>query len=700
MPYIVGVDVGGTFTDASAVSMDTGEVYTAKARSTPSDLTVGLLDALSFLAERAGESLESFLADTIKFAHGTTQTSNVVFTWKGARTALITTKGFGDELHIMRARGRVAGLSLAARRHLRTTNKPPQIVPPPLVREVPERVDHRGRVLLPLTADQVVPVVDELVADGVEAIAVCLLWSSEYPDHELLVERVVRERAPHVYVSTAHRLAPVVGEYERATTAVINAFVGPTVGRYLEVVERELRERKLEAPLLILQANGGVAQARETVPVNTIESGPAAGMAATRSLAHATGHANVIATDVGGTTFKVGVVVDGQLSSARETIINQYSLLMPMVDVVSIGAGGGSIAWADGRRLRVGPMSAGADPGPACYGWGGDRPTVTDADVVLGFLNPDRFLGGRIRLQPERAREALRAGVAEALFDGDVVRAAAGVRTVVDAQMGDLIHKATLERGWDPRRFILAAYGGAGPVHACGYARAIDVRTIVVPASATVYSAYGAAASDIQHTLQRSVRPELLGDDAALRSAYRELADEAKDLVLRQNVTEDKLHMVWWADMRYERQLHDVRVTVPPDTDGGNLSTLLQDAFQERYEMLYGVGALLRDARIELLRVGIDAVGQIAKPPLTEFTLASPDAVPALDGTRPIFWPDLGEWVETETYDGEHLRPGNKIRGPAVIEQLGTTVVVPKDADAEIDALGNTFIHLGGAANS
>lgn len=700
MPYLVGIDIGGTFTDAAAVSTEDGRIYAAKARSTPDDLVEGLLESLNGLAEQIGASVEDLLRETVKFAHGTTQTSNVIFTWRGARTGLITTRGFADEVLIMRARGRVAGLPLSARRHLRATDKPPEIVPRDLIEEVSERIDHRGRVILSLSEREAIRAVESLVARGVEAIAVALLWAPENPEHELLLERVIRERAPDIYVSLSHRLAPVLGEYERTATAVVNAFVGPTVEGYLARLDQRLRDMGLREPLLILQASGGVVQAEQTVPVNTIESGPAAGMIAVKALSEATGHRNIIATDVGGTTFKVGLLVDGEWSMAPETIINQYSLLIPMIDLVSIGAGGGSIAWADDGRLRVGPLSAGSDPGPAAYGWGGTKPTVTDADVVLGFLNPDCFLGGRVRLRPDLAERAVKEHVADPLFEGDVIRAAAGVRSVVDAQMADLVRKTTIERGHDPRAFVLMAYGGAGPVHAAAYARNLGVRTILIPQGATVYSAYGAAVSDIRLSLQRSVRGELLDDTGELARAYSVLEAEAQALLERQKVERSDVRLQRWADVRYERQLHDVRVTLPRDLPEEALAKAIRKEFEARYRVLYGSGAVLRGGRMRLLRIGVEAVGVIPKPPLPVLEPVWSDTEPAPIGARPIFWPEASEWVETPIYDGATMRAGHRVLGPAVIEHPGTAIVVPAGTVAQVDRFGNTVLDLAGGISA
>lgn len=676
------------------VDVATGATATAKVRTTPVDLTAGVLAALELAAAEAGAGLGDLLAATVKLAHGTTLTSNVMFTWSGARTGLLATRGFGDEILIMRARGRVAGMGLAERRHYRATDKPPRIVAPELIEEVGERVDHHGRALVPLTRAEAERAIDALLSRGVESVAVALLWSPANPAHELLLEQVLQKRAPAVHVSLSHRLAPVLGEYERTATAVVNAYVGPTVTAYLRQLADRLREHGLQRPLLVLQANGGVAQVDETVAVNTVESGPAAGLVAAKALMDAAGYRNVIATDVGGTTFKVGLLVDGEWSFAPEAVVNQYTLLVPMIDLVSIGAGGGSIAWVDETRLRVGPRSAGADPGPAGYGWGGTEPTVTDADLVLGFLNPERFLGGRLRLRPDLAEKAIGERVADRLFGGDVERAAAGIRRVVDAQMGDLVRKMSIERGHDPRRFVLLAYGGAGPLHAAAYARHVGVRQVVVPSAATVFSAFGAAASDLRHSLQRSAPGQLPGDLQAIGTAYATMEEDARALLARQGVSAPCMRLHRWADMRYARQLHDVRVPVPAGVVDTAFADAVRQAFTEQYAALYGASAVLDKLSVRLLRLGIEAVGLIDKPSLPVADLVGPDPAAAEERSRPVYWPEAGRRLPTRVYDGLRLRPGNALEGPAVLELPGTTIALPPGDRATIDRLGNTVITL------
>ena len=689
--FIVGLDIGGTFTDAVALSPLTGRLITAKAPTTPRDLREGMSNALASLADEAGIPLESFLSRVSRFAHATTQTSNVMFTWSGAEVGMITTRGFRDELLIMRARGRVAGLSTAERRHLQATDKPPHVVAPHRIVEVAERVDRDGSVLVQLDRAQVSRVVQSLLSDGVRAIAVCLLWSPRNPSHELAVEEVIRQIDPTVHISLSHRIAPVLGEYERGATTAVNAYVAPVVEAYLRSVEQDLRDGGLSRPMMVIQADGGSTLANSVLPVRTIESGPAAGMVAVKALSDAIGESEVIATDVGGTTFKVGLLTAGRWNVARETVINQYTLALPMVDLVSIGAGGGSVAWVDETRLRVGPHSAAADPGPACYGLGGEMPTVTDADVALGFIGTDRLLGGRIKLNRDLACSAIREHVAAPMFGGDVMGAAAAIRRIVDAQMTGLVRKTTLERGYDPRRFVLMAYGGSGPVHAADYAAGLGIRRVVIPAAATVYSALGAATSDVRFSLERPIQ-ESAKDGDSLRSSLREMAHDVTATIARLDVA-SQIRLEYWADVRYEKQLHSIRIEIDAEAVG---PSQIADRFLVRYRELYGTGALLPDVGVRVLRVGVDGIGVMETP---ELPTLEPDARKAVAPTRrELFWPAADVLRETDVWDGSSLAPEVAVVGPALIEFPGTTVAVPHGARATTDRYGNVALELSGAA--
>lgn len=684
--FTIGVDVGGTFTDLALLESTRADLRIAKTPTVPDDLMAGVLRAIELAAEAAGLSVEALLARTTKLVHGTTLTTNVLFNRDGPRVGLITTRGFGDQLHIMRAKGRVAGLSLAERRHFRRTDKPLPLVDYPLIVEVAERVDWKGQVLVPLDLDDARRAVAELRRHGAEAFAICLLWSFKNPTHEQRLAGLIRAEFPGAFVSVSSELSPVLGEYERMVTTVVNSYVGPRVAAYLDALRRDLSARGLGVPPLILQSHGGAAHADEVVPVQTVESGPAAGVLGARHLAELTGLRHVIAADVGGTTFKVGLIRDGEWYYASETVIGQFELQIPMVDVISIGAGGGSVAWADGERLRVGPRSVGARPGPACYDQGGTEPTVTDADLVLGYLNPAYFLGGRIALNPARAGEAIRRGVADRLFAGDVLAAADGIRRVTEAQMADLIRKATLERGHDLRDFVLMAYGGAGPVHCCAYAEEAGIDRIVVPYAATVHSALSAAVAEVRVSRRLSAPMILPGDPAHAGRAFARVEEEALAALGRQAILPSQVVLERWAEMRYRRQMHVVRVPVRPGEPGAEAMRRIADDFEARYARLYGASANYREAGIEIVTFGVEAVAKTAQPEIAPLALEGPDSAHAVKGERPVTWDAAAGPRPTPVLDGDRLRPGNGFAGPAVIEYVGTTLVVPAGWRGEIDA--------------
>jgi len=410
MKYYCGVDTGGTFTDCAVID-ETGKITIAKRPSTPEDYSTGLFDALKACSQRIGISLESLLENTVHLFLGTTVGTNALLQMKGARTGLITTRGHRDSLAIMRSAGRSAGLPIEKLLHVSRHQKPPPLIPRRLIREVSERMDWKGAVFLELNETEAEQAIKTLAGKGVEAIGICLLWSIVNPDHEKKLKAMVRRIAPDVFVSCSHELIAKRGEYERAVGTAINCFIGPLMKDYVEKIEEKASFLGYKKPILMLQVTGGVVPSREVTqtPLYTIGSGPAAGVTGSCFLCNAMGHKNTIVTDMGGTSFETGIIYNGEPLTASETIVNQYVFSMPRLDVESIGSGGGSILWVDeiSGTLKVGPESAGADPGPACYGKG-NEPTITDANLILGYLNPDNFLGGKMHLDKDRSIEALR----------------------------------------------------------------------------------------------------------------------------------------------------------------------------------------------------------------------------------------------------------------------------------------------------
>ena len=698
MRYRIGVDIGGTFTDC-VVADERGGRTVSKAPSTPGSLQDGVLEAVGVNAEQLGITRPQLLAATDLFVHGTTQATNAMLTRTGARTGLITTKGHEDAIIIGKVYAKVAGLPERDLVHSSRLRKPDPIVPRSLIRGVTERVDRDGDVIVALQEDEVIEAIDSLLAAGVEAIAVSLLWSFVNDAHERRIKELLTERAPHLFTAYSHEVAPVLGEYERTATTAITAYVGPKVVGYLERLESQLREEGLAQPLLVMQASGGLTSVLDAAqrPIVTLDSGPTGGILGCQHLGRLYGESNVICTDVGGTSFDVGLILRGEVPLEVEPVVAQYSLRMPKVLVNSIGSGGGSIAWLDeGGLLRVGPQSAGSRPGPACYGNGGTEPTVTDADLVLGYLDPGSFLGGRMRLDRELALRALADLGARLGMEAEEV--AVGVFRIINSQMADLIRKSTIEQGHDPRECVLVAYGGAGPTHAVFYGHEIGSKAIFVLADSTVFSAEGMLTCDVTHTAEASrVVSTPFTDEslAGLTARFTRLEQRVIDQFALEGAGPDEVSLARTLGVRFRQQVHTVEVAVDPGTLDAAAGERVLERFVERYGLLYGEGALLLGGgnEVELHRVvGTRPIEPVAFP---EHDSAGPDASAALKGERSAYFEPAG-FTATAVYDGDALRAGNEIDGPAIIERMGDSVVVPPGFRAQVDRL--LSIRLGAAA--
>ena len=686
--YSIAIDIGGTFTDVIVIRDSDGRITAGKALTTPDDLQKGVFDGIENAGSDLGLSVKELLTKCSRLVHATTQSSNAVLGFSGAKTAVVTTSGFANTLTIMRATGRVAGLSVFERHHYRMTQKPQLIADERDIFEVNERIDAYGNVVVSLQEDQVQELGLQLATKGYEAVAVAFLFSHKNSKHEDRVAEILTKVMPTAFITTSNSVAPEIGEYERSATALFNAYVGPVIQSYLRRLEDSLKQAGLTQPLLVVQSNGGVNTAAQTIPIFTIESGPAAGVVGAAVITQSLGNKNVIATDVGGTTFKVAVIEGGRWRHARETILNQYQLRLPMVDIASIGAGGGSIAWVDGGRLRIGPQSASSRPGPACYGLGGEQPTVTDADLVLGYYNPERFLGGRMKLHVNLAHEAIKKHVADPLFGGDVLAAAAGIRRVVDSQMADLIRKCTLERGYDVREFSLMAYGGAGPAHAAAYGHEAGMDEVIIPYFATVHSAYGAALSDMRFSLRHSDPIVLPVKPEKIEAIYSKMEHDGAQLLRNADIPKNLQKFERWVDARFRRQVHHVRIPVSSLINAKAMDQLSEE-FANEYERLYGKGTALKDAGIELVNYGVDAIG-ITPAPLEHVWAAEQTARHLKE--RMTWCPKVMAMVSTPVFDGTALEMDTMIEGPAVIEHPGTSIVVHTGQAAQINAQRHTII--------
>ena len=694
MPLFVGTDVGGTFTDLW-VSDEAGDIRVFKSPTT-ADVKTGVLDVLRIAAADRGLTFEAFCSDIARFGHGTTVGLNALLTGRAARTAVLTTQGFGDTLEIGRLRRQTSGQSEFELTDFTLRNRNPPIVPRRLVVEIDERMDSHGTVIKPLDPVAARAALEALAAEGIEAVAICLLWATANPAHEQALRTLVGAVLPAAFVSVSHELSPLVGEYGRMSTTAANAALGPIAGRYLQALEEALRAAGMRVPLLMMTNAGGVLPTHSIGdrPAFFLFSGPAAGVIGSLSMGRKIGLDNILTSDIGGTSFDVGIIAGGKPILRREVSVAGADIRVPSIDVESIGAGGGSIASVRFGQLTVGPLSAGANPGPACYGRGGVDPTVTDADLLLGVLDPDNFIGGDMRLDREAATRAMRDKVAEPLGIG-VMEAAWGVREVIDSRMADLLRRMTIQRGYDPGDFTLFANGGAGPSHAWTFARELGLSGFVVPAAATAQSAYGCGNADLGVTKEQAaylrVGPGATPDPQALAligTTLRILAAEASSELQRAGA-QGRIAIERLLAVRFRGQTNSIDVAYAGDAfDAAAFATLCAD-FEALYETMFGRGASYRGAGHEIVSARAIARGALEPP------AARAQGTPlAPAGTRRVVFDDPAAPVETAIYKTRYPAPGTSVAGPAIIEFPGQSVVVPPAGDATADAFGNLHVRI------
>ncbi len=688
---VIGIDTGGTFCDLVIIDRE-GRASVQKSPSTPSDNSKGVFDVLDVAKSAAPESAGTFFSEITALALGTTIATNTVVTHSGSPIGLLTTRGHGDMLSIMRVNGRVAGRPLAEIQNYSITEKPKPIVSKTLILELDERIDSTGEVIIALDPAQVEAAADALVAAGVKSIAVSLLWGFRNPVHEKAIESLIRNRHPGIFVSLGSDLSRRLGEYERTEAAVINGYVAAAVQDYLDKVSSGLRTKGLPQLPFIMHTAGGVGTevSARNRPITTLFSGPAGGIVASKRVCDAAGFKDVICADVGGTTFDVGLIVNGRALLRNTTIIDQRVMYCSTIDVVSIGAGGGSIAKVDpsSKRLLVGPQSAGAVPGPACYGRGGDFPTVTDANLILGYMDPEGFLGGRFSLSRDAAVTALSKHVAEPLGIS-VEQAAIGIFSIVNAKMADLVRKVTVERGLDPRDFVLCAYGGLGPLHAPFYGQDLNVKAVMIPLGelSSVFSAYGIATADLMHVHELSLNMREPFSSRELDQAFGQLAAEANAELQEDGVAQSDRLIRRFIEVRYVGQLNEMTVEVPGHIDD---TFDIRHKFEELYVEAFGPGAAWKTAPIEIVGCRLEALGK-----RQQFSLANLPEAGSIKShaTRDVFWPQADGFVETPIYSGTVLLAGAMLDGPAVVEFATTTIVVPPGWQCKTDQVGNLMLN-------
>jgi N-methylhydantoinase A len=690
--YRVGVDIGGTFTDIVLLGTD-GTIHTKKISSSVGDYARAIVDGLSEMFAEAG--LGGAAIEEIR--HGTTVASNAILEHKGARVGLITTQGFRDVLEIRTLR--------MPRLYDLAWEKPAPLVERYLRQVVDERVDARGRIERALDPHDAERAVDALLAEKVEAIAICLLNSFANPRHELMLKEIVERKAPGLKLSVSYEVLPEIKEYERTSTTVINAYVMPIVASYLRALRQGLDKAGIPARLLLMQSNGGLTsdQAAAERPMNIIESGPAGGVVGAQALAKAKAVPKIITFDMGGTTAKASMVEDGEVTRASEYSVGAgimigsrlltgagYTLKVPAIDLAEVGAGGGSLVWIDGGgALQIGPESAGALPGPVCYDKGGETPTVTDANVVLGYINPAHLVGGALALNADKARRAFEDKVARPLGLA-LEKAAYGAHQIAASNMIRAIKSISTERGRDPREFALFAFGGNGPLFACGMAKSLGMSRVVVPPSAGLFSSFGLLYADVEHHYSRTFRRLLRQADLAeIERAWTALADQASAQLAAEEFMADRIRLRRSAALHYQGQSYELTVPVPDGAIDARMVEHLEEAFGQEHEKTYGHRAG-KDEPVEL--VSIQVVGQgvregSAIPERLKPSRAEPQPPPP----RRAWFGDAG-WLETPIVRRSDLT--GERRGPFIIEEYDATCVVPPDATASLDAAGNVVIAL------
>ncbi|MCY4475194.1 MAG: hydantoinase/oxoprolinase family protein [Chloroflexi bacterium] len=692
--YRIGVDIGGTFTDGILLNEITGEIRTGKVPSTPDDPSEGFLRVVNRMLDDG-----AIAPEMVKYVvHGTTVATNAIIEGNLAKTAFITTEGFRDLLEIQTGiRPTLYDLQFEKLRPL---------VPRYLSFGVPERLDFRGDVLIPLDEGAMRRIVEELRGEGVESIAVCLLHSYINSEHEERIGEILGEELPTVLYSLSSAVAPEFREYFRASTTVINAAIRPVVSQYLGKIKSRFQGSGISGEWLVMQSSGGVFtfEAAMERPVFMVESGPAAGVIAANHLGKNLGHENVISFDMGGTTAKAGLIENGTPRVTKDYEVggtaattehgsrgSGYPIRTPVIDLVEIGAGGGSIAWIDsGGILRVGPRSAGADPGPVCYGQGGTQPTITDANLVLGRISPDYFLGGEMRLDVDAARQAIKERCADPLGMG-VDEVALGIVEIANSAMVGALRRVSVQRGYDPRDFVLVAFGGAGPVHANRLAAELEMPTVLVPMSPGTTSAMGLLVTDIKHDysvalIQRADRIDI----NVANEQFQQMRGEGQMALSREGVADEETRFVKQADMRYVGQSYELTVSLrEEELDSDALDEILAQ-FHQEHERSYGFKA--EREPVEFVALRLSAMGVIPKPQMRKIRRGVDASSNAVKETRPVYFAETGGRVDCPIFDRYELGSRDEVEGPAIIEEVDSTTVIHPGYRADVDEFGNLFL--------
>ncbi len=684
----IGIDVGGTFTDFLLTHDDgTSRVY--KVLSTPDDPSIATMRGIDEMAADRGLGAKEFLAGVEAIVHGTTVTTNAVLTRSGAKTGLLTTRGVRDALEMRR------GIREEQYNNRYENVRP--LVDRRYRRPVDERLDYRGEVIAPVDLDGVVAAAELFQAEGVEAVAVCFMNSFANGAHEEAAARVLREKLPGVYLTVSAGFLPSIRFYDRVSTTALNSYVGPILRRYLKALVARLAAQEYRGVLLIMQSNGGVISPEVAIDnaAVTLLSGPAGGPVAGVWYTADQGYDDCITTDMGGTSFDAALVKDRTPFVTTVGEIDRLRIALPMLNVVTIGAGGGSIGWIDeGGLLRMGPQSAGSKPGPVCYGLGGALPTCTDADLVLGYLDPGYFAGGRIQLDRERAARAIEEKLAKPL-GLDTREAAAGMYNLINTNMAAAVREVAVKQGQDPRDFPLVVAGGAGPNHACQIALELEIPLLIVPRESSIFCAAGMLMSDLKHSFVKTYATRLASaDPARFQALFEEMRRAGVALLASEGIREEGARLVYSLDLRYVNQYHEVGVEVSADEVAACDFEAMARRFHPKHNALFGYSLEAEGAPVELINMRLVAVGVTEKPRFSPMPWGGEDASGARKGRREVYLPRERRSAEVDVYDGFALGFGNRVAGPAIIEQVNTTTFVTPEYAVIVDRFGNYTLYL------
>lgn len=688
MKFNVGIDIGGTFTDLICVSSE-GKTIVHKTLSTPQDSSVGFINGIREIAEMAGEPFEKFISSIDTIVHGTTVATNALLTLRGAKTALVTTKGFRDALEMRRGireeqyNNHYKNVIPLAPRYLRFT--------------VDERIDSEGKILKKFKEKELLPVIKKIKEEKVESVAICFMNSYKNSSHEKQAVKFLRKNLPGIFITASFEVLPSIRFYERVSTTTVSAFVGPIVAKYLDNLTQKLESINFKGTLLIMQSNGGVvvpAQVKKN-PAVTVLSGPAAAPTAGAFYSQLLGYKNCITVDMGGTSFDAAIVIDNQCVTSTEGNINRYRIALPSLDIITIGAGGGSIGWInEGGLLQMGPQSAGALPGPVCYERGGKIPACTDADLILGYLNPDFFAGGKLKLNKVKAEKVIKDELASKL-GLSVLETAAGMYRIINSNMAQGVREISVERGYDPREFLFIVAGGAGSIHSSEICKELEIPMFLVPNVSSIFCAAGMLLGDLKHDYIHSHFTSFKNlDRKKFLSLFNEMKEEGiHALLVEEGVSRERISFYPILDMRYVGQYHEVQLEASwDDAMNFNLENIFT-LFHKEHNRQFGYSLKEEETEMELINLRLRVVGKTERPKFLSKNIKSVSAESAVKEHREVYIPELNQMKKVPVYDGDKPIFGAQIKGPCVIEKITTSVFVSENYDCTVDDFGSFIVY-------